>query len=229
MLQSSAKPADGASKATGRAAIFVHTSQSASGSGTCAYWMGRPCLAIPAQISSGVAGEPDRDEPRMPEEALDDRRQRPEENTVAGREARRRGPVLGPRAVVAGTEGDGDEARRVVKRAPRGEAKLDRRAAFRMRAAEARGQGRRVVGDNEVARPKQRRQIGARRVAEPAARVDGEKLRLRRARAVGGDHAASGESTARFGKAAAIASISSAADCSGRFSVAGSASGTASA
>ena len=35
--QSSAKEADGASNATGRAAILVQTSHSASGSGTCAY------------------------------------------------------------------------------------------------------------------------------------------------------------------------------------------------
>src|SRR6058998_1938733 len=40
--QSSAKPADGGSKATGGPAIGVHTSHSASGTATCAYWMGLP-------------------------------------------------------------------------------------------------------------------------------------------------------------------------------------------
>ena len=35
--QSSTKPADGGSNATGTPAIGVHTSHSASGAGTCAY------------------------------------------------------------------------------------------------------------------------------------------------------------------------------------------------
>ena len=52
--QSSAKPADGGSNATGGPAIRVHTSQSASGTGTCAYWMGCPWRASPAQTSSGA-------------------------------------------------------------------------------------------------------------------------------------------------------------------------------
>lgn len=50
--QSSAKPADGASNATGPAAIFVQTSQSTNGSGTCAYWIGRPCCASPASTAA---------------------------------------------------------------------------------------------------------------------------------------------------------------------------------
>ena len=53
ICQSSAKPADGGSNATGGLAIGVHTSHSASGVGTCAYWTGRPWCAIPDQISSG--------------------------------------------------------------------------------------------------------------------------------------------------------------------------------
>src|SRR6266568_1432851 len=44
-LQSSAKPADGGSKATGGPAIGVHTFHSASGAGTCAYWIGLPWRA----------------------------------------------------------------------------------------------------------------------------------------------------------------------------------------
>ena len=42
ICQSSAKPADGGSKATGGLAIGVHTSQRASGVGTCAYCTGLP-------------------------------------------------------------------------------------------------------------------------------------------------------------------------------------------
>ena len=42
MLQSSANPADGGSNATGGPAIGVQVSQSASGVGTCEYWIGRP-------------------------------------------------------------------------------------------------------------------------------------------------------------------------------------------
>ena len=55
--QSSTNPADGGSKATGAPAIAVQTSHSASGSAMCAYWIGRPCRAMPAQIASGVAVE----------------------------------------------------------------------------------------------------------------------------------------------------------------------------
>ena len=52
-LQSRMKPADGGSKATGGPAMAVHTSQSASGVGTCEYWIGRPWRARPSQISPG--------------------------------------------------------------------------------------------------------------------------------------------------------------------------------
>ena len=41
-VQSSAKLADGGSKAAGRPAIGVQTSHNARGVGTCAYWIGRP-------------------------------------------------------------------------------------------------------------------------------------------------------------------------------------------
>jgi hypothetical protein len=50
--QSRMNPADGASKATGWPAIRVQVSQIASGSGTYAYWIGRPCRARPSQISA---------------------------------------------------------------------------------------------------------------------------------------------------------------------------------
>ena len=50
--QSNAKPAEGASNAAGCPATAVHTSHSANGSGTCAYWIGRPCRARPAHTPS---------------------------------------------------------------------------------------------------------------------------------------------------------------------------------
>ena len=53
IAQSIAKPADGGSKAAGTPAIGVQTSHSASGVGTCAYWIGRPCRARPAHTASG--------------------------------------------------------------------------------------------------------------------------------------------------------------------------------
>ncbi len=56
--QSNAKPAEGASNAAGGPATAVHTSHSANGSGTCAYWIGRPCRAdrpTPRPPSRGTA------------------------------------------------------------------------------------------------------------------------------------------------------------------------------
>ena len=65
--QSSTKPADGGSNATGGPAIRVHTSQSASGSARCAYCTGRPWRAMPALDRVGVADEADLDQARMAE------------------------------------------------------------------------------------------------------------------------------------------------------------------
>ncbi len=50
--QSSAKPAEGGSSAAGAAAIGVHTFRRLNSVSTYAYWIGRPCTARPAQISS---------------------------------------------------------------------------------------------------------------------------------------------------------------------------------
>ena len=93
-------------------------------------------------------------------------RERPERERVAGRERRRRRPVLGAGAEVAGAEDDGGEALRRRRRASEraaGEAHLDRRAAREVTAAQARGQGRGVVGDDQVA--------GTSRSAQRAARM----------------------------------------------------------
>ena len=54
LLPLDAKPAEGGSKATGRAASAVHTSHSASGWGTWAYWIGRPCRDRPVNRGQGV-------------------------------------------------------------------------------------------------------------------------------------------------------------------------------
>ena len=54
VAQSSTKPADGGSNATGRLASRVHVDHIASGCGTCAYWIGRPCRAMPLQTSASA-------------------------------------------------------------------------------------------------------------------------------------------------------------------------------
>ena len=46
--------AEGGSKAIGSAAILVQTSHKASGSGSCAYWIGRPYRASPAKTVAGL-------------------------------------------------------------------------------------------------------------------------------------------------------------------------------
>ena len=130
--QSSAKPADGGSNATGSAAIAVQTSHSASGSGTCAYWIGRPCRASPASTRCAAAVEPQLDEPRMAEQRARRRRRAGRAQAVARRQRRRRRPVLGARAVIAGAEHDRDEAGRVA------EATASRRAGPRSARRSAR-------------------------------------------------------------------------------------------
>ena len=82
MRQSSAKPADGASNATGSAAIFVQTSHSASGSGTCAYWIGRRTAPVLQGRLRGCL-EAQLEKARMAEEALYDGFKRAEPQAVA--------------------------------------------------------------------------------------------------------------------------------------------------
>ena len=167
----------GASKATGRPAIAVQTSQSFSGSGTCAYWIGRPCRAIPVQISS-----------RVPMNRIATRRGWPRmSSTIA---------VKGPSTSVSPRSSRGGRGRSSVgmrwSPAPKAIARkcVGSPSVFHAAsrssigaplsacaAAEARRQRRRIVGDDEIAWPEQRRQVPPRGVADGAVRGEGEKLR----------------------------------------------------
>ena len=148
--QSSAKPADGASNATGLAAIVVHTSHKASGCGTCAYWIGRPCRASPASRCARLPMKRSSTRRGWLASTLHDGVQRPEPEPVARRQGRRRRAVFRARAMIARAEDDGGEAGGVADRQPAGEPDLDRLATRQMRAAEAGRQGCRVVGNDQV-------------------------------------------------------------------------------
>jgi hypothetical protein len=87
----------------------------------------------------------------MVEQAFDRRNERAELEPVARRKLRWRRAVLGQHAMIAGAECDRDKARGITKRDPTGEPYLDGFAARAMHPAQARGQSRRVVGDDEVA------------------------------------------------------------------------------
>ena len=182
--QSSTKPADGGSNATGSAGDRVHTSQSASGAARCAYWTGRPWRAMPAQIASASPAKRSSTRRGWPSDAhARSARERPERERVAGRERRRRGRSSVRRAVVARAEDDGAKAlrRRRRERAPARQAHLDRRAARQVPPGEARGQGRGVVGDHAGRRREQRRQSALRGcVLQAPAGIDDEQLRVAR-------------------------------------------------
>jgi hypothetical protein len=104
------------------------------------------------QDGSSVAFEAQGEQAGMAEEALYDGGKGTERETIARRERRRECPVFGPRAMITGPEGDGDEPRRVGGRYPAGEADLDRLATAAMFAAQARRKCRGIIGDHEVAR-----------------------------------------------------------------------------
>ena len=87
MRQSSAKPADGASNATGLAAIVVHTSHRASGCGTCAYWIGRPWRASPASICARLPMKRSSTRRGWPARRSTTASERPEPEPVARRQA----------------------------------------------------------------------------------------------------------------------------------------------
>src|SRR5262249_986064 len=112
------------------------------------------------------------------------------------------------------------------ERSPSGEPHFNRGAGPRVRPGQAGRQRGRVVGDDQIARAQIVDDVRAARVTQTAERVDDEKLRVGRA-LVGlrrGNHGATPSWT---GRAPAMASRISAAESSGRFSVDGSASGTA--
>ena len=128
----------------------------------------------------------------MPQQTLDGRAERAEDETVSGGERRRRGSVFGARAEVASAEDHGAEAAHVfgIKRGASGEPHFDVCARPGVYAPKARRQGRRVVGDYEVAPVQEFDEGGARGVAERAARVNDQEFGLRRTLdgLVGGDH-----------------------------------------
>ena len=96
---------------------------------------------------------------------------------------------------------------------------------------EAGGQRRRVVGDDEVARLEQRRRVGARRWRISPSAATTKSLAVSVARMIGGDHPKAPTSGfTRFGSSATDGvDRAPRRQSSGRFSVDGSASGTASA
>ena len=62
----------------------------------------------PGEDGCAIAQEAQRDQAGMVEQTLNERHERAEREPVAGRERRRRRPVLGARAMVAGAEDDGE-------------------------------------------------------------------------------------------------------------------------
>ena len=84
----------------------------------------------------------------MVEQTFDRRNERAELEPVACRKSRWRRAVLGQHAMIAGAECDRDKARGITKRDPTCEPDLDWFAARPMHPVQARGQSRRVVGDD---------------------------------------------------------------------------------
>jgi hypothetical protein len=80
-------------------------------------------------------GEADPDQPRMAERAFDCRGERAKVETVAFAQPRRRGTILCALTVVAGAEGDCDEASGITKPDLGGKPDLNGFAARMMRAA----------------------------------------------------------------------------------------------
>ena len=82
-FQSSTNPAEGGSNATGGPAIGVHTSHSASGSGTCGVLYGAAMARQPFADFIRRAVEPDGQQPRVLQHGLHRRAERPENQPVA--------------------------------------------------------------------------------------------------------------------------------------------------
>src|SRR5262249_45097427 len=136
---------------------------------------------------------------------------------------------FGGRVMITGPEGKNDKPGGIAHRYPRRKADLDRLAACDMGAAQARRQGRRIVRDDQVARAEQPCKLGSRRIPHCAAGVDNQQLGRFPVVAVGGTHGClSTRCSTLVDKATRIVSTISPAECSGRFRVNGSASGTAS-
>src|SRR6478736_5592064 len=164
--------------------------------------------------------------------------ERPEHDPVTAVQRGWLRTVLGLVAEVALAEDHGDDPadRRRGERRPRRESNLDLAAAGYVRAAKARRDGRRVVGDDDVVRLQQIGQPRAGHVPHPAGPVHVEKPGVAwaldgRGR---GDHRPSLREPAParaggWGRTLSISATSSRATVAGAFSVDGSASGTAAA
>jgi hypothetical protein len=89
----------------------------------------------------------------MPAQAAHRCAQRPQREHIARREHRRQGAILGGRAVVAFAEDQRGKVPNVfgIERASLCEAHFDIPSTRDMHAAKARGQRRRIVGDDEIA------------------------------------------------------------------------------
>jgi len=156
--------------------------------------------------------------------------QRAERQAIAGHQQWRRCPILGPDVEVALPKHNGRELAHLVarERLPAGQPDFDRSAALQVTSLQARGQRRCIIRDHEITGSKNVHQVGARCVVDVSGAVDDEQSRIHWPlnRTIGcDDHAA----CLSRSSAAAIVSATSRAASSGRFRVAGSASGTASA
>src|SRR5215469_11851633 len=123
------------------------------------------------------------DEPRMTQDGLDIRREGSEDQPIAWRQQRRRWTVFRAAAPVALAEDDGGKPMDVggAERCPPGETDLDRRSRRQMDAGKAGRQGRRVVGDHEIARAQELDEIRAQAVPDAPGPIDRQKLRISRA------------------------------------------------
>ena len=168
-----------------RPAIGVHTSHSASGAGTCAYWIGRPWRARPAHTVAAAPSKRSVTRRGWSSSRLDGRGQRSERHSIAGRQQRRRRPVLGP------VDGSRPRRRRSpLNRARRPQAPSDARPASRTSISDAARRGARRAGSRAASprrwrRPDRRAEVvdeaRARRVDDAAVAVDDEQLGVARA------------------------------------------------
>jgi len=140
-----------------------------------------PCDAVPDRV--GCPGKLQGDEARVAEETQHGGLQRAQRQGIARAQLGGRGAVFGAAAMIAGAEDDGRKPPHVVhgQRAPAGQSDLDGRSAPLMHAAEARGYGGGVVGDEQVAGTQMVGQLGTHGVMQPAVAVDDQESGVRRA------------------------------------------------
>ena len=122
------------------------------------------------------------DQSRMSKHCEHDRTQRTQLQLVAGVQGGRWRPVFGRRPKVSGAEHDGGEPSHVTgaQRIASCEPHFHGATGRQMYAGQARGQRRRVVGDDDVVRADERRKIGARTVRDRPSLIDDEQPPVRR-------------------------------------------------